>query len=106
VHHWIRIDYGRLDPDPGGQKLPTLTGKKVMKLQILRAESFSFSLDGLRLGIGEIAIFSSKNCTFSCKILQILVVHSKPWIRDRIRIDQKCWIRTSIENSADPHCRV
>jgi hypothetical protein len=32
---WIRIDFGRLDPDPGGQKLPIKIEKSEKVLDVL-----------------------------------------------------------------------
>jgi hypothetical protein len=37
----IRIDFGRLDPDPGGRKIPTKT-EKLVKFHALKCWMFSF----------------------------------------------------------------
>ncbi len=41
VRIWIRIDFGRLDPDPRGQKLPTKI-EKVKKFHVKKCLMFSF----------------------------------------------------------------
>ncbi len=66
---WIRFDFGRLDPDPGGQTMAHKNRKKRKKFHVfmyhvfmfmfwsagcslLKAEDFSYSLDALYGGLG------------------------------------------------------
>ncbi len=56
---------------------------------LLRAEGFSCSLNGL---FGVNSFFLSKKIIFSA-VLFPNFWSSKPWIRNRIRIHLKCWIR-------------
>ncbi len=61
----IRIDFGVLDPDPGGQKLPTKKGKrkKCFGCSLFKAEGFYCSLDVLCVGLLGYLIL--KNMIFS-----------------------------------------
>ncbi len=107
VPHGSGIDFGRQDPDPGGQKLPTKLGKK--SRNVLKGRLFSFQFcEGFSCSMGELyggnCIFLSHKIIFlfSCNFIFILW-SSKPciWvrIRIRIRIDLKCliWIRIRID---------
>ncbi len=103
----IRIRIGNTDPDPGGPKLPTKVKKiQLMKCQMfsLRHEDFCCSLDVLYGGLGiSKSQFLFKNIYF---FICSNFWPSKPWIRIRIRIDQKRWIRIRIETNVDPqHCK-
>ncbi len=83
----IRINFGRLDADPGGQKLPTKIGKseethvlKYWMFSFLNAEGLSWSLDVL----------------FFTEAL----VHQNPGSGSALT---KFWIRIRIEANVDSH---
>ncbi len=99
-----RIEEGKNDP----QKL-----RKVMKFHvfwsagcsILRAESFSCSLDVHHGGLGMNVLYFliKKNKNFFQLVIFYNFCSSNPLIW--IRIDQICWIRIRIETNADSHHR-
>ncbi len=75
----IRIHFCRLDPDPGGQKLPTKIGG---------------------LGISKLQIKDILFCFSAVNFFPFLVI--KTLDPNPIHIDQKCCIRIRIETNADP----
>jgi hypothetical protein len=92
-----------MDPDPGGQKLPTKIEKSpefscfsVLYVLSLRAEGFSCSLGVLYGGLGRSNLqFLIKKIEIkfpAINIFQFQVIN--PWIR--IRNQKKCWIRICI----------
>ncbi len=78
---------GSLDPDPGGQKLPTEIEKvkKVLSLKcsLLRAEEFSCSLDDLygSLGISKLQLLIKKRYKKNFNLFFFNFWLSKHWIR-------------------------
>jgi hypothetical protein len=111
----IRIDFVRLDPYPGGQKLPTKIEKKNWNFMFwsagrsfLKAEGFSCSLYVLfgRPKDKQIAIFDQKNIVFSAvNFFQFLVI--KTLDLDPDPHSPKMLDPDPLEISADPkHCKI
>jgi hypothetical protein len=112
---WIHMDSHKfewLDPDPGGQKLPTNIEKSKefssAGCSLLRTEGFSCSLcvlyGGLRISKLQFSIKKILNI-YRCNFFQFLVIKTldSDWIRIRFRNYEKCWIRVRIRISvADP----
>ncbi len=114
---WIRIDFGRIDPDPGWQKWPTKIDERVKIFHFwsgecsLRAEGFTCSLDVRHggLGISKLQFFLIKNINFFSFSIFFQYFSLTPWlwscnwirICNWILIWNWFWIR--IETNADPH---
>jgi hypothetical protein len=93
---WIRIRIGNPDPDPGARKLRNFSGKMhllVILYKTITKKFFEQNFDEEH----RYFLFDLIQILISKKFENKIVFESSAlaWIRNRIRIEQKCWILIS-----------
>ncbi len=95
----IRIRIRNLDPDPGGQKW-TRKMDKNYKFHLLKSCPVAWT-SLWRPRLIKLLFFILKKI----RLYFFQFWSSKPWIRIRIRIHLKCWIRIHSMKPNPKHCR-